>query len=89
VNGVIGWLDRLAAMLGKRLHNYTIATLLLLEAVCVIVVLVFPQDTRLAMAKDVGTTLLGALGIVGGVHGMKAIKGVDGDSPPPPGEASK
>lgn len=66
-------MDRLNAYLSADLHNYTICALLALYAATVIAVLIFPQETRLAMAKDVGTALLGVFGIVAGAHASKAI----------------
>lgn len=63
-----GLLDLVGGLMSKSLHNYTVATLLILEAVSVATVLICPNAIRLDMAKDVGVVLLGALGIVGGVH---------------------
>jgi hypothetical protein len=79
---VIRLLDYVGGLMSKNLHNYSVASLLVLEWVVVMAVLVFPDSTRLEIAKDVGVVLLGALGIVGGVHGMKAIKGVESGSRP-------
>lgn len=56
-----------------NLHNYGVASLLALEWVVVLWVMIAPQDLRLQMAKDVGTVLIGLLGIVAGTHGAKAV----------------
>ena len=82
-------MDRLNKYLSSDLHNYSIVALLLLYAATVVAVLIYPQDTRLSMAKDVGTALLGVFGIVAGAHSSKAIAttwkgGANGAADPPP-----
>jgi hypothetical protein len=66
----------LNALLSDNLHNYIIVGLFAAWIATLAIALYDP--TRLEILKDVGMTLLGALGIVGGVHagkeGMKIWK---------------
>lgn len=73
-------MEKINTLLSNNLHNYAEMLLLLLESVCVISVLLFPNETRLAMAKDVGGLVAMVMGIVGGVHGWKAVSKI-GASP--------
>lgn len=66
-------IDKVNGYLSSDLHNYCVICLLLLEATAVMVVLVYPDPIRLAMAKDVGTVLLGDITIVAGAHTTKAV----------------
>jgi hypothetical protein len=81
-------MDRLNRYLSADLHNYTVCALLLLYAATVLAVLLWPQDTRLAMAKDVGTALMGVIGIVAGAHSSKVIAGIHRNDPAVAGKPS-
>lgn len=76
-------IERVNHILSNNLHNYALCLVLVLEAACVIIVLLFPNDIRLQMAKDVGGLVAMVMGIVGGVHGWKAVKGAT-DAPKDP-----
>jgi hypothetical protein len=75
--------DRLNQFLSDNLHNYALCLVLVLECACVVAVLIFPNETRLSMAKDVGGLVAMIMGVIGGVHGWKAVAGMNGGAKPP------
>ena len=71
-------LDASNKLLSENTHNYILVLVAWTWAGAVGIVLLWPEPSRLAIAKDCGTTLIGILGVVGGVHAAKSIKGVEG-----------
>jgi len=67
------FIDFMELHMKNSMHLYAVAALLLLEFGAVITVMILPDQIRLDMAKDVGTVLAAAFGIVGTIHGYKVV----------------
>lgn len=68
-------LEVLKSWMSEQTHNVVTIYLVNLYGAAVFAVLLWPQETRLNMAKDVGTALMGVFTASGVVHGAKAIMG--------------
>jgi hypothetical protein len=79
------FMERVHGAMSSQMHNYGVLVTLGIWAVAVVSTLLWPQQTRLEMAKDVGIVVLGWMGIVATGHVTKAINGVEGGSRRPEG----